>query len=74
VLIEEEFEKDVYVGFVDYEKINDRRAVVMDINLRKEFFDIVRDVKEIVENKKKPKVSKNDKKCEKCEYNDLCLN
>lgn len=74
VLIEEEFEKDVYVGFVDYEKINDRRPVVMDINLRKEFFDIVRDVKEIVENKKKPKVSKNDKKCEKCEYNDLCLN
>ena len=72
ILIEEEFEKDVYVGFVDYEKINDRRPVVMDIDLRKEFFDIIREVKEIVENKKRPDVDKNNKKCEKCEYRDIC--
>lgn len=72
ILIEEEFKKDVYVGFADYEKINDRRPVVMDINLRKEFFDIIRDVKEIVENKKKPNVNKNNKKCEKCEFMDIC--
>lgn len=72
ILIEEEFEKDVYVGFVDYEKIGDRRPVVMDVNIRKEFFDIIREVKEIIDNKKKPNVKKHSKKCEKCEYEDIC--
>lgn len=72
ILIEEEFKNDVYVGFVDYEKINDRRPVIMDVNLRKSYFDILREVKEIIENKKMPNVKKNPKKCEKCEYKDIC--
>ena len=74
ILIEDEFDKDVYVGFVDYEKIADRRPVVMDAEIRKKYFDIVRDVREIIENRKKPKVIKNTRKCEKCEYKDICLN
>ena len=72
ILIEEEFETDVYVGFVDYEKIGDRRPVVMDVEIRKAYFDILREVKEIVENKKRPNVKKSPRKCERCEYNDLC--
>ena len=72
ILLEEEFEKDVYVGFVDYEKIGDRRPVVMDVGLRKAYFDILREVKEIIENKKLPKVKESAQKCEKCEYNDIC--
>jgi CRISPR-associated exonuclease Cas4 len=73
ILIEEEFKTDVYVGFVDYEKIGDRRPVVMDVDLRKTYFDIIREVKEIVENKKLPNVKKSPKKCEKCKYNDICF-
>ncbi|MBQ2665699.1 CRISPR-associated protein Cas4 [Methanobrevibacter sp.] len=73
LLIEEEFATDVYVGFVDYEKIGDRRPVVMDVDLRKSYFNIIREVKEIIENKKKPDVKKSPKKCEKCEYKDICL-
>ena len=73
ILIEEEFETDVYVGFVDYEKIGDRRPVVMDVTIRKEYFDILRDVKEIIENKKMPKVKKSPKKCDKCKYKEICL-
>ena len=57
ILIEEEFETEVFVGFVDYEKINDRRPVVMDVNLRKGLFDIIREVKEITDNKKLPNVN-----------------
>lgn len=73
ILLEDEFETEVYVGFVDYEKIGDRRPVVMDVNLRKALFEVIREVKEIIENKKLPKVKKSPKKCEKCEYNNICL-
>jgi CRISPR-associated exonuclease Cas4 len=73
ILIEEEFDGDVYVGFVEYEKIGDRRPVVMDVELRKAYFDILHDVKEIIDNKKMPNVKKDSKKCEKCEYKDICI-
>lgn len=73
ILLEEEFETEVFVGFIDYEKIGDRRPVVMDVNLRKGLFDVMREVKEIVDNKKLPNVRKNPRKCELCEYRDLCF-
>lgn len=73
ILIEEEFETDVFVGFVDYEKIGDRRPVVMDVNIRKALFEIIREVKEIINNKKRPNVRKNPKKCKRCKYNSICL-
>lgn len=74
ILLEEEFETEVFVGFVDYEKIGDRRPVVMDVNLRKGLFDVIREVKEITDNKKLPNVRKNPRKCENCEYKDICYN
>ena len=73
ILLEEEFETEVFVGFIDYEKIGDRRPVVMDVNLRKGLFDIMREVKEITENKKLPNIKKNIRKCELCEYKDMCF-
>lgn len=73
ILLEEEFDTEVYVGFVDYEKIGDRRPVVMDVNLRKALFEVIREVKEITDNKKIPNVRKNPRKCEKCEYINICL-
>ena len=73
ILLEEEFDTEVFVGFVDYEKIGDRRPVVMDVNLRKALFEVIREVKEIIDNKKLPNVRKNPKKCGSCEYNDICL-
>lgn len=73
ILLEEEFDTEVFVGFVDYEKIGDRRPVVMDVNLRKALFEVIREVKEIIDNKKLPNVRKNNKKCNKCEYMDICF-
>ena len=73
ILLEEEFDTEVFVGFVDYEKIGERRPVVMDVNLRKGLFEVIREVKEITENRKLPKVKKTHKKCEKCEYENICL-
>ena len=62
----------MFVGFVDYKKIGDRRPVVMDVDLRKSLFSVIREVKEIIENKKLPNVKKNPKKCMNCEYENLC--
>lgn len=72
ILIEEEFKTDVYVGFVEYEKIGDKRPVIMDVDLRKELFNIMREVKEIIDNKKIPDINKSPRKCEKCEYSEIC--
>ena len=74
ILLEEEFETEVFVGFIDYEKIGDRRPVVMDVNLRKGLFDVMREVKEITDNRKLPNVRKNPRKCEQCEYKEICIN
>ncbi len=73
ILVEEEFDTEVYVGFIDYEKINARRPVVMDVNLRKGLFEVIREVKEITENKKLPNIRKNPKKCKHCKYENICL-
>ena len=73
ILIEEEFETEVFVGFVDYTKINERRPVVIDVNIRKALFEIINEVKDIEYNKKVPTVKINDKKCGNCEYKNICL-
>ena len=73
ILIEEEFDTEVFVGFVYYEKIDEKRPVVMDVNLRKALFEVIKEVKEIINNKKIPKVKINSKKCENCEYKNICV-
>ena len=73
ILLEEEFDTEVFVGFVDYEKIGEKRPVVMDVNLRKGLFDVIREVKEITDNKRLPHVKMNEKKCRKCEYKEICM-
>lgn len=73
ILIEEEFKTEVFVGFVDYAKINERRPVIIDVNIRKTLFDIIHEVKDIEYNKKVPTVKINDRKCMNCEYKNICL-
>ena len=72
ILIEEEFDTEVFVGFVRYSKIDDKRPVVVDMNLRKGLFSVLNEVKEIVINKKIPKVKISEKKCRNCEYYTIC--
>ena len=73
LLIEEEFTTEVFVGFVDYTKINERRPVVIDVNLRKTLFDVIAEVNEIENDKKVPTIKMNEKKCGNCEYKNICL-
>lgn len=72
LLIEQEFETEVFVGFIDYLKIGDKRPVVMDASLRKGLFKVINDVKNIIREKVVPEVNFNIQKCDKCDYKEIC--
>lgn len=72
LLIENEFDTEVFVGFVDYLKLGERRVVVMDANLRKSFFRILNEIDDIITNEIMPEIKKDNKKCHKCAYNLIC--
>ena len=74
LLIEQEFNTYVTVAYVDYLKIDERRSVIIDTDARKSFFKVLTNVNKIVENGEIPTVKTNLKKCENCEYKELCDN
>jgi CRISPR-associated exonuclease Cas4 len=48
--------------------------VIIDTDARKSFFKVLTNVNKIVENGEIPTVKTNLKKCENCEYKELCDN
>jgi len=72
LLIEQEFNTQVYVGFIEYLKIDQRRPVIIDTELRKSFFRILTEINKIMQNKYIPQVKTNLNKCRNCEYKELC--
>ena len=74
LLIEQEFNTYVTVAYIDYLKIADRRTVIIDTDARKSFFKVLTSVNKIVENGEIPTVKTGLKKCENCEYKELCDN
>ena len=74
LLIEQEFNTYVTVAYIDYLKIADRRAIIIDKDARKSFFKVLTSVNKIVENGEIPTVKTGLKKCENCEYKELCDN
>lgn len=73
ILIEQEFDCEVFVGFVDYVKIGDRRPVIMDVSLRKSLFNVINEINETIQNKKMPKIKINENKCKYCDYERICI-
>ena len=73
LLVEREFDCDVFVGFVEYQKIDERRPVIMDVNLRKAIFNILHEINQLKLLKKAPKVKVNENKCKICECRNICL-
>lgn len=73
ILIEQEFDCEVFVGFVDYLKIGDRRPVIIDVGLRKSLFKVINEINEIIKNKRSPKVKINENKCKHCDYEAIAL-
>ena len=72
LLIEQEFNTYTTVGYVDYLKIGERRPVIIDTDARKSFFKVLTHINKIVEDSEIPNVKTNLKKCENCEYKELC--
>ena len=72
LLIEQEFNTYTTVGYVDYLKIAERRPVIIDTDARKSFFKVLTHINKIVEDGEIPNVRTHLKKCENCEYKDLC--
>ena len=72
LLIEQEFNTYITVGYVDYLKIGERRAVVIDTDARKSFFKVLTHINKIVEEGEIPTVKTSEKKCKNCEYHGLC--
>ena len=72
LLIEQEFNTYTTVGYVDYLKIGERRPVIIDTDARKSFFKVLTHINKIVEDGEIPNVKKKLKKCENCEYKELC--
>ncbi|WP_409200413.1 Dna2/Cas4 domain-containing protein [Methanobrevibacter sp. DSM 116169] len=72
LLIEQEFDTEVFVGFIEYIQIKERRPVVMDVHLRKSLFKILKEIKMIKKDEIIPKTETIRNKCLNCNYNDIC--
>lgn len=72
LLIEHEFDTEVFVGFIEYLKLGERRPVVMDANLRKGLFKTLQEIKDIINEEIVPDINMNIRKCAKCGYEDIC--
>ncbi len=72
LLIEQEFDTDIMVGFIDYIKIDDRRPVIIDSELREGLFMILDHIRDIVNHGNLPEISINQHKCLKCDYMNIC--
>jgi len=72
LLIEDEFDTEVFVGFVDYLKLGERRPVVMDVALRKGLFRVLNEIKDVINENIVPEVAAHTEKCVKCDYREIC--
>ncbi|MDR2545609.1 MAG: Dna2/Cas4 domain-containing protein [Methanobrevibacter sp.] len=72
ILIEQEFDSEVFVGFIDYSKICERRPVIMDSKLRKGLFKVLHEMKEIIDGDIISETKFDSKKCGSCSYQELC--
>ena len=74
LLIEQEFNTYVTIAYVDYLKIGERKSVIVDTDARKSFFKVLTHINKILEDGEIPNVKTSMKKCENCEYKELCDN
>lgn len=71
-LLEEEFNKEVSVGFIYYLKFGYKKPVINSSLLNKEFIKVFNEISAIIYEGKKPDFNKNIKKCRSCEYSEVC--
>jgi CRISPR-associated exonuclease Cas4 len=72
LLMEEEFNREVSVGFIDYMGSCQRRPVFMEVNLREEVLNVLEEMRMMFHEGVVPEMVQNPKKCSKCEYSGIC--
>ena len=72
LLIEQKFDTEVFVGFIDYLKLGERRPVVMNAQLRKGLFKVMNKINEIINKGFKPIMEKESVKCLECQFREKC--
>jgi CRISPR-associated exonuclease Cas4 len=71
-LMEQEFNKEIPVGFINYIKIGSKKTVLINTSLREKFTNIFNGLSSTLYNDKEPEAIQNINKCRACEYSDLC--
>jgi len=71
-LMEEEFNKSVPVGFVNYMKVGSKQPVVNSSILNNKFVEIFEKLTEMIYEGIKPEIRINANKCRSCEYSGIC--
>jgi CRISPR-associated exonuclease Cas4 len=72
LLMEEEFNKDVAVGFINYTKVGSKQPVVNSSVLSNKFIEIFEKLTQMIYDGKKPEIHINVNKCRSCEYSGIC--
>lgn len=71
-LMENEFNKEIPVGFINYLSTGSRKPVLINTPLREKFIDVFNEVVAIIYDGSVPKIVQNIKKCRACNYKELC--
>ncbi|MDR3063159.1 MAG: Dna2/Cas4 domain-containing protein, partial [Methanobrevibacter sp.] len=72
LLIEQEFDTEVFVGYIEYWKTGERKHVIMDSKLRKSLFKVLHGMKKILEDGELPEDTYCEK-CNDCEHYNVCI-
>ncbi len=71
-LMEEEFNKEVSVGFINYIKIGTKKPVVNSTMLNNKFIEVFENLSAMIYDGKNPEINRNINKCRSCEFLEMC--
>lgn len=72
LLIEEEFQKEVLVGYVDYLQIRERKPVVVNSILRENLTETLNQLRALIYEGELPDISPSSSRCQNCNYTSVC--
>ena len=74
MLIEEKFKTNVKEGFIQYLDAKETKRIVINPYMRQEIMTLIKEVQDLLENKKLPEYCENKNKCTNCGLRETCYN
>ncbi|MEM3405682.1 MAG: CRISPR-associated protein Cas4 [Candidatus Pacearchaeota archaeon] len=72
LLLEEKFDRKVNFGFIETKK--EEKKIEINDKLKKEFLEILEEIKNVLKEKKSIPIISNFKKCQMCNFKNICFN